>query len=207
MTSSIVAQIVGWVTFVLGASGLFVALQDALNTIWDAHPKRQGIWQTIRDRVASVGILIAIGFLLLVTTAASFAISFVSAHVQQLLPFPGAALLFGVVDWLVSIALTTVLFAVIYKYLPDTEIEWRDVWTGALVTAVAFTIGQSLIALYLGHAGVASGYGAAGSLLVLLVWIYYSSMILLLGAEFTQVYSERHGSRKDAPAAAPAAAT
>ncbi|HEV2641549.1 MAG TPA: YihY/virulence factor BrkB family protein, partial [Candidatus Elarobacter sp.] len=111
------------------------------------------------------------------------------------LPFPGAGFLFGVINLVVSLGLITLLFGLMYKYLPDAKIEWRDVWTGALVTAVAFVIGQALIALYLGKAGVASAYGAAGSLLVLLLWVYYSSMILLFGAEFTRVYAEKHGSR------------
>jgi membrane protein len=192
---SLVAQIVGWVTLVLGAAGLFAALQDALNTVWHVEPPKKGIWLTIRDRVASIGMLLAIGFLLLVTTALNAVIAYISTYVTHALPFPGAGLVFSLVNWIVSLALITVLFALMFKYLPDAKIEWRDVWAGALVTAVAFVIGQAAIAFYLGKAGVASAYGAAGSLVVLLLWIYYSSMILLFGAEFTRVYAEKHGSR------------
>jgi membrane protein len=192
---SVVTQVAGWIALVLGAAGLFAALQDALNTIWHADPPKKGLWLAIRDRVASLGMLLAIGFLLLVTTAINAAIAYVSAYVAQALPFPGAGLVFAVVNWIVSVALITLLFAMMFKYLPDVEIEWRDVWTGAFVTAVAFVIGQVLIAFYLGWAGVASAYGAAGSLLAILLWVYYSSMILLFGAEFTRVYAERRGSK------------
>jgi membrane protein len=192
---SVVAQVAGWIALVLGAAGLFAALQDALNTIWHADPPKKGLWRAIRDRVASIGMLLAIGFLLLVTTAINAAIAYVSAYVVQALPFPGAGFVFAVVNWILSVALITLLFAMMFKYLPDVEIEWRDVWTGALVTAVAFVIGQVLIAFYLGWAGVASAYGAAGSLLAILLWVYYSSMILLFGAEFTRVYAERRGSK------------
>ncbi len=191
---SIVAQVVGWILLFVGALGLFAALQDALNTVWDARPPKKGLVLAIRDRLASFGMLLAIAFLLLVTSVVNAGIGIVSTRLVALLPFPGAGLLFTVVNWVVSIALIAVLFAVMYKYLPDVKIAWEDVRVGAVVTAVAFVLGQSLIALYLAHAGVASGYGAAGSLVVLLLWIYYSSLILLLGAEFTRVYAERHGS-------------
>jgi len=192
---SIVAQVVGWVTLVLGAAGLFAALQDALNTIWHAEPPKVPILAAIRDRLASIGMLLAIGFLLLVTTALNAVVAYVSAYVASALPFPGAGWVFAVVNALVSVALIALLFALMFKYLPDTAIAWRDVWTGAFFTSAAFVIGQTIIAFYLGRAGVASAYGAAGSLLVLLLWVYYSSMILLFGAEFTRVYAERHGSR------------
>jgi membrane protein len=192
---SLVAQVVGWITLLLGAAGLFAALQDALNTVWHVDPPKKPLWTAVRDRLASIGMLLAIGFLLLVTTALNALIAFVATYVSHVLPFPGAALVFTLINWIVSVAIVTLLFALMYKYLPDAKVEWRDVWTGALVTSVAFVIGQALIALYLGKAGVASAYGAAGSLLVLLLWVYYSSMILLFGAEFTRVYAERHGSR------------
>jgi membrane protein len=194
---SIVAQVVGWVTLVLGAAGLFAALQDALNTIWHAEPPKRPILTAIRDRLVSIGMLLAIGFLLLVTTALNAVITYVSTYVAHALPFPGAGWVFALVNVLVSVALIALLFALMFKYLPDTAIAWRDVWTGAIATSAAFVIGQTLIAFYLGRAGVASAYGAAGSLLVLLLWIYYSSMILLFGAELTRVFAERHGSRAD----------
>ncbi|HEY0394115.1 MAG TPA: YihY/virulence factor BrkB family protein [Candidatus Elarobacter sp.] len=192
---SLIAQIIGWVTLVLGAAGLFAALQDSLNTVWHVEPEKKSLWVTLRDRVASMGMLAAIGFLLLVTTALNAGIAFVSSYVSHALPFPGAGVVFGLVNVVISVALISVMFAAMFKYLPDATIEWRDVWTGALFTSVLFVIGQALIALYLGKAGVSSAYGAAGSLVVLLLWIYYSSMILLLGAEFTRVYAETHGSR------------
>ncbi len=197
----VIAQVIGYVTLILGASGLFAALQDALNTVWHVEDQKRTIWQTVRDKVASLGMLLVIGFLLLVTTVLSAVLTFVATYVTHLLPFPGAGMLFGLLNWVVNIGVITLLFALIYKYLPDAKIEWRDVWTGALATSVLFVVGQQLIALYLGKAGVGSAYGAAGSLLVLLLWIYYSAMILLLGAEFTRVYSEKHGSRMSQHAA------
>jgi membrane protein len=190
-----IAQVIGWITLLLGAAGLFAALQDALNTVWHVEPPKKPLWTAVRDRLASIGMLLAIGFLLLVTTALNAVIAYVATYVAHALPFPGAGLVFALINWIVSLAIVTLLFALMYKYLPDAKIEWRDVWTGALVTAVAFVVGQALIAFYLGRAGVASAYGAAGSLLVLLLWVYYSSMILLFGAEFTRVYAETHGSR------------
>jgi membrane protein len=196
---SIVAQVVGWIVLVLGAAGLFAALQDALNTIWHAEPPKVPILTMIRDRVVSIGMLLAIGFLLLVTTAINAAITYVSTYVSVVLPFPGAGTVLAIADVLVSFLLIALLFALMFKYLPDVPIAWGDVAVGSLATSAAFVIGQTLIALYLGRAGVASGYGAAGSLLVLLLWVYYSSMILLFGAEFTRVYAERHGSHATAP--------
>jgi membrane protein len=190
-----IAQIVGWVTLVLGAAGLFAALQDALNTVWEAQPPKRPLWGQVRDRLASIGMLLAIGFLLLVTTTLNAAIAYVTTSVAHVLPFAGAGVLLALVNWVVEIALITVLFALMFKYLPDTAVAWRDVWTGSFVTAVLFVVGQSLIAFYISKAGVASGYGAAGSILVLLIWIYYSSMILLFGAEFTHVFAKRRGSR------------
>ncbi len=201
---SVLTQIVGWITLVLGAAGLFASLQDALNTIWHAEPPKLPLVAMIRDRLASVGMLLAIGFLLLVTTALNAAITYVSTYVTSALPFPGAGTLFGAVVVLVSFLLVALLFALIYKYLPDVPIAWRDVGIGALATSALFVIGQTLIGIYLGRAGVASAYGAAGSLLVLLLWVYYSAMILLLGAEFTRVYAERHGSHAGSANAEPA---
>lgn len=192
---SIIAQIVGWVTLVIGAMGLFAALQDALNTVWHVDAPRKPLWRAVRDRLASIGMLLALAFVLLVTTAVNAAIAYLATYVSHALPFPGAAIVFGALNIVVSILVIAVLFALMFKYLPDAPIAWRDVRTGSLVTAVLFVAGQALIALYLAKAGVASAYGAAGSILVLLLWVYYSAMILLFGAEFTRVYAERHGSR------------
>jgi membrane protein len=192
---SLAAQIFGWLLLIGGAAGLFAALQDALNTVWHVELPERRFWTAIRDRIASFGMLLAIGFVLLVTTVLNTAIAIVSAHFVAWLPFAGAAVLFTLVNWVVSIAVIAALFALMFKYLPDTDIAWNDVWAGALATAILFVAGQSLIALYLGRAGVASAYGAAGSLLVVLLWIYYSSLILLFGAEFTRAYAEARGSR------------
>ena len=202
---SLAAQIFGWLLLVAGAAGLFAALQDALNTVWHVELPKRRFWTTIRGHIASFGMLLAIGFVLLVTTVLNTAIAIVSAHFVAWLPFAGAALLFTLVNWIVSIAVIAVLFALMYKYLPDTSIAWNDVWAGALATAILFVAGQSLIALYLGRAGIASAYGAAGSLLVVLLWIYYSSLILLFGAEFTRAFAEARGSRS-ATAASPSSA-
>ncbi len=203
-------QIVGWITLLLGAGGLFAALQDALNTVWHAEPPKRPLWRQIRDRAASIGMLLAIGFLLLVTTALNAGITYVATSVTHQLPFAGAGWLLGLVNLVVELALVTLLFALMFKYLPDTDVAWHDVWTGALATSVLFVVGQLLIGLYIAKAGVASGYGAAGSILVLLVWIYYSSMILLFGAELTRVFAEAHGSRAgraSAPSVTPADGT
>ena len=190
----IIAQIIGWLTFIIGASGVFAALQDSLNTVWHVEPKKQSIWLTIRQRVASLGMILVIGFLLLVTFVLSAGIAFVSTYLTHLLPFPGAGLLFTIINYVFSLAVVTALFALIYKILPDATISWSDVWIGAGITSLLFVIGQFLIGLYLAKSGTASAYGAAGSLLVLLLWIYYSAMILLFGAEFTKVYAARRGS-------------
>ena len=194
---SLAAQIFGWLLLVACAAGLFAALQDALNTVWHVELPKRRFWTAIRDRIASFGMLLAIGFVLLVTTVLNTAIAIVSAHFVAWLPFAGAAVLFTLVNWIVSIAVIAALFALMYKYLPDTDIAWNDVWAGALATAILFVAGQSLIALYLGRAGITSAYGAAGSLLVVLLWIYYSSLILLFGAEFTRAYAEARGSRSE----------
>jgi len=189
----VIAQIVGWLTFILGASGVFAALQDSLNTVWHVEPAKQSLWLTVRQRIASLGMILVIGFLFLVTFALSAALAFVSTYFSHVLPFPGAALVFTLVNYGVSLAIVTILFALIYKILPDAKIDWSDVWIGSGITALLFVIGQALIGLYLAKSGAASAYGAAGSLLVLLLWIYYSAMTLLFGAEFTKVYALRRG--------------
>lgn len=189
----VIAQIIGWITFIIGASGVFASLQDALNTVWHVQPLKQSIWLTVRQRIASLGMVLVIGFLLLVTFVLSAAVAFVSTYLTHLLPFPGAGSLFTAVNYVVSLGVITLLFGMMYKYLPDAKIEWADVWIGSAITALLFVIGQALIGLYLTKSGTASAYGAAGSLLVLLLWIYYSAMILLFGAEFTKKYAERRG--------------
>jgi len=190
--SGIVAMILGFATLLLGASGAFAQLQDSLNTIWEVKPKEgRGIKGMLRDRFLSFSMVLVIGFLLLVSLAISAVLSGIGKFLADLLPMPGAvmqALNFGI-----SFAVTSLLFALIFKVLPDAEIRWRDVWVGAAVTALLFSVGRFLIGLYLGRSSVGSPYGAAGSLVVLLLWVYYSSQILFLGAEFTQVYTNRFG--------------
>jgi membrane protein len=208
----IIAQIIGWATFILAASGVFASLQDSLNTVWHVEPAKQSVWLTVRQRIASLGMVLIIGFLILVTFAAGAVLTFVSTYFTHALPFPGAGTVFTLANYLVSLIIMTVVFAVIYKILPDAKIDWSDVWVGSGITALLFVIGQVLIGLYLARSGTASAYGAAGSLLVLLLWIYYSAMTLFFGAEFTKVYAGRRGKaiaagHQTASHAAPRAAT
>jgi membrane protein len=193
---NIIAQVLGWLTFVIGASGLFVALQDSLNTVWDAKPpKHQNILIMVRDRAATLSMLVVIGFLMAMSSLLSVVISLVSTHFESALPFASAGIVFAAINWIVSIIVIAVLFGLIFKVLPDVDIAWSDVRIGALATALLFVAGQAVIGIYIGKAGVASAYGAAGALLAILVWVYYSAMILLLGAEFTKVYARRNDSR------------
>jgi len=189
---SVIAQVIGWITFIIGASSVFMALQDALNTVWDAKPpEHQDVLVMVRDRVTSLGMLLVIGFLLLLTFLLNVVIAYVSSNFTRLLPFANAGIAFAVVNWLVSVLVIALLFGLIFKFLPDVYVRWKDVEIGALCTALMFVLGQALIGLYIGKAGVASAYGAAGALLAILVWIYYSALILLLGAEFTKIYASR----------------
>jgi membrane protein len=184
--SGVLAMLAGSVLLVMGASTVFGELQNALDRIWRAPQLEQskGWWKLIRTRVASFGMILAIAFLLMVSLVAS-------ALVAAL----GTGWGLHLIDWALSFALMTVLFAAIYKVIPRVHIAWRDVWMGAAVTAALFAVGKILIGLYLGRSSVASAFGAAGSLVVLMVWVYYSSQVFLLGAEFTRLYAEEHGSR------------
>lgn len=193
-SAGILATVIGVVTLLIAASGLFGQLQDALNTIWEVQPKPdQGIWGTIRSRFLSFGMVLGIGFLLLVSLVISAALSAVGTMAVG--DQYGETLLWKVVNFVVSFGVATLLFAMIFKILPDVKINWSDVWIGALVTATLFTLGRFLISLYLGQAAPESTYGAAGSLIAILIWVYYSAQILFLGAEFTQVYARSYGSR------------
>ncbi len=188
------ATIISVVLLIVGASGLFVQLQDALNTVWNVVPKKdEGLRKLVRDRFLSFGMVLVIGFLLLVSLMLSAVLSAVSGMFGDVLP--GFAWGWQLLNAAVSFGVITLLFGLIYKILPDAEISWGDIWIGAAMTALLFTIGKALIGLYLGNSSVASAYGAAGSFVVLLLWIYYSAQILLFGAEFTQVYANRFGSR------------
>jgi membrane protein len=201
---SAIAQVVGWIAFAIGASGVFAALQDALNTVWDVKPPtHQNILIMVRDRAATIGMLLVIGFLLVMSLFLNVAIAFVSTNLTRVLPFANAGLALAAINWVVSIIVIAVLFGLIFKVLPDVDIGWRDVAIGAIVTAVMFVLGQALIGIYIGKAGVASAYGAAGALLAILVWIYYSALILLFGAEFTKIQARRSGTRPPGPSLRP----
>lgn len=192
-TTGILATILGTATLLFGASGVFGQLQDALNTIWDVKPKPgRGVWGFIRDRFFSFTMVLGTGFLLLVSLALSAGLAAVGRYVGGLIP--GAEAIWTVVNALVSFAVIAGLFALIFKYVPDVKIQWKDVLVGAVITAAFFTIGKLGLGLYLGTQGIGSAYGAAGSLVVLVVWVYYSAQILLFGAEFTQVYARFAGS-------------
>ena len=192
--TGILATIIGVVAVILGAAGFFGQLQDALNTVWEVAPKPGGgIVGMLKSRFLSFTMVLGIGFLLIVSLLASTALSYVSNFVVGVMP--GAEFLAQVLNFIISFLVITLLFAMIYKVLPDVVIAWKDVWIGAAITALLFTIGKFLLGLYLGSSSISSSYGAAGSLVVLLVWVYYSAQILLFGAEFTQVYARRYGSR------------
>jgi membrane protein len=182
----------GLVTLVFGVWGVFGQLQDALNTIWGVTPKGgRGILGIIKDRFLSFTLVLGTGFLLLTSLAISAWLAMVETYFGHLLPLPGSAL--EAMNFAVSFGVITVLFALMFKLLPDVVIAWRDVWVGAAVTSLLFTFGKLLIGLYLGKSGVASAFGAASSLVVILVWVYYSAQILFLGAEFTKVWTRRRG--------------
>ena len=194
----IFATIVGIVTLLFGALGVFNELHNALNTIWEVKVEEtkgflESIKKVVFSRFLSFSMILGIGFLLLVSLVISAALSAVQETIGNAIPV--SEILLQIVNLVISIGVITILFALIFKFLPDAEIAWRDVWLGAFVTAVLFSLGKFLIGLYLGNSAVASSFGAAGSLVVLLLWIYYSAQILLFGAEFTQVYANELGSK------------
>lgn len=192
--SGTLAAVIGGFTLLLSAGGVFAQLQDALNAVWGVEPKAgSGWWAIVKSRFLSMAMVLGVGFLLLVSLVLSAGVAAAGDVLAGLGPV-GEALAQAAVAVL-SLAVVTVLFALIFKILPDAEIAWSDVWVGAFVTAVLFVIGKVAIGLYLGHASIGSTYGAAGSFVVLLVWVYYSAQILLLGAEFTQVWASEYGSR------------
>jgi membrane protein len=196
-SSGIIATIVGIITLFVTASGVFGEMQSALNAIWKAKPKGTTVSRLIRARVASLGLVASLGFLLIVSLVVSAALAAFGNYLNGILPF-GKVLLIGL-NFVVSLLLISILFAAIYKVLPDRLLQWRDVGVGAVVTAILFTIGKSLIGWYIGSSAVASSYGAASALIVLLLWVYYSAQIFLLGAEFTKAFANRYGSKKRAP--------
>lgn len=193
-TAGVLATLISVAMLLFGASGVFGQLQASLNAIWGVKPKPgRGVLGLIQDRVLSFGFTLVVGFLLLVSLLLTAAIALIAEWIGGMMP--STETLTQVLNFILSLGLVTLLFAMMFKFLPDAEIAWRDVWIGAFLTAVFFGIGKFALGLYLGKSGVTSSYGAAGSLIVLLLWVYYSSQIFFFGAEFTQVYASRLGSR------------
>ena len=192
--AGVVAIVIGIVTVIVAATGAFTQLQEAMNTVWEVAPAPgAGILQTLRKRVLSFSLILGIAFLLLVSLVISTALAGLGNFLEDM--FPGAEWLVQILNAVISFAVITLLFALMYRYLPDAEIAWKDVFIGAALTTLLFTVGKFALGLYLGRSGATSAYGAAGSLVLILLWIYYSAQIFLFGAEFTQVYAQRHGSR------------
>ena len=201
----VLAAVIGVVALLIGATAIFAELQSALDRIWRVPaPKHQsGIWYLLRTRLLSFGLVLGLGFLLMVSLVVSAALAALGQWWAS--SIQGWDVLLEILNFAVALAIFTMLFAMIYKIMPRARISWRDVWTGAAVTALLFTVGKVLVGLYLGRSALASGFGAAGSLVVLVAWVYYSAQIFLLGAEYTWVFANRRGSRANhAVAEAPA---
>ncbi len=196
-SASAYGTVVGVGVLLIGATTVFGELQNAMDRIWrspDLPAPRGGFWSILRSRLLSAGVVLGVGFLLMVSLVASAALAALGKWWAPW--FGNMAMVANLVDWALSFLSMTALFGMIYKWLPRAKVPWSDVLVGAALTALLFTIGKFLIGLYIGRSGVASPFGAAASLVVLLLWVYYSAQIFLLGAEFTWIYSHRHGSRK-----------
>lgn len=190
---TVLSTILSVATLIFGATGVFYQLQQILNKMWEVKPKpKQKFLKLVKDRVFSFGLILAVGFLLLVSLVLSAALTAVSGWVAGNLS-DSLVIVFKVLDILVSVGVVTVLFAAMFKFLPDAKIQWRDVWSGAILTAVLFVIAKFLLGLYFGKSDPGSAYGAAGSIILIMLWVSYAGLILLFGAEFTQVNAKRHG--------------
>lgn len=190
----VVSTVVGFALLLVGATGVLIELQDAINTVWKVAPKPgRGIKGIIRERLLSFGLILSFGFILLVSLILSALLAGMGSMMSRFIP--GWVVVGYLLNYAVALGIMTALIALIYKVLPDVKIAWRDVWFGALATSVLFQLGKFAIGMYVGKASVGSPFGAAGSLAVLLVWVYYSSQIILLGAEFTRVSALRRGAR------------
>jgi membrane protein len=192
---TVLASILGIATLLFGATGVFYQMQQILNKMWEVKPKpKQKILKLIRDRVFSFGLILAVGFLLLVSLVLSAALSafadWVAGNFSESLN-----IVFKLLDILFSFAIVTILFASVYKFLPDAKISWKDVWIGALLTSALFVVAKFALGLYFGKSDPASTYGAAGSIILIMLWVSYAGLILLFGAEFTQVYANRYGKK------------
>lgn len=186
--SGVLATIIGIATLLIGATAVFGELQDAFNLIWRSKPRLRSFWLSmIFSRLLSFSLVIALGFLMLASLIVSAAITAFTSYLEMIAGATGLVL--SLINFATSFAILTLLFALLFRVLPDAAVRWRDVWLGSVITAVLFSLGKFLIGLYLGNSAIASSYGAAGSLVVILVWIYYSAQILLFGAEFTRLYS------------------
>jgi len=189
-----IATVLAVITLLFGATGVFVQLQDALNTIWEVKPKPgRGLWTFICQRMLSLAMVFGIGFLLLVSLVISAGLAAAGRWLSGALP--GGEALWQVLNFAISFAVIAALFTLMFKYLPDVKVAWRDVWLGGIITALLFTVGKYALGMYLGRSGVSSAYGAAGSLVILLLWVYYSAQILFFGAEFTRVYASHYGKK------------
>ncbi len=196
--ASVLTTVIGVITLLIGALGVFAQLQDALNTIWEVTPRaRNGLLFFLQVRLISFAMVLVVGFLLLISLVVNAVMAGVSDYLATRLPYFG--LVWAVANLLLPFAVITVLFAVMFKVLPDVDIAWRDVWPGALLTSLLFTSGKYVIGFFLGNSRIGTAYGAAGSLLIVLVWIYFSAQIVFFGAEFTQVYVRHYGKRRPMP--------
>jgi membrane protein len=195
-THSAIAGVIGVFALLLGASGVFSEMRDALNSIWHVSPEdKTGVWGLVKARFLSFGMVLGIEFLLLVSLLLSAVLAALAKYVEGILPIP--AVFLHSVDFLVSLFFITVLFAMIFKLLPNVKIAWSDVWVGASLTSLLFTVGKFIIGFYIGKSVSASAYGAAGSLVIVVAWVYYSALLLYFGAEFTRVYAKNLGSQRN----------
>ncbi|MDB5731122.1 MAG: ribonuclease [Variovorax sp.] len=204
-SKGLIAGLISAVVLIIGATSVFAELQSALDRIWHVpeSAKPSGVWAVLRSRVLSFGLILGLAFLLMVSLTVSAGVAAFGSWAGGLLP--GWEILLQIVNLVISVGISTVLFAMIFKLMPTAKIGWHDVWIGAAVTAVLFEVGKILIGLYIGKSGVTSSFAAAGSLVVLLAWVYYAAQIFLLGAEFTKVYASEHGSQASAKSAQDAA--
>jgi membrane protein len=193
-THSAIAAVIGALLLLVGASGVFTEMQDALNSIWHVNlDKNKGTWNFLKSHFLSMGMVLGIGFLLLVSLLLSTVLALVAKYLQGVLPI--SPILLHAIDLLCSLLFITVLFAMIFKWLPDAEIAWNDVWVGAGITSLLFTVGKFVIGFYIGKSVLASAYGPAGSLVIVVAWLYYAALLLYFGAEFTRVYTTQLGSQ------------
>jgi membrane protein len=194
----IFASVIGVGTLVFAAVGVVVQLKDALNTVWEVEtPPGSGIWRFVRTYIWSLAGVLSVGFLLLISLLLTAGLSAAGKYIAPYLP----EAMLQIAGFLSSFALIALLFAMMFKWLPDTPIAWRDVWLGAILTAALFEVGKFLIGLYIGKQGLESTYGAAASIVIVLIWVYYSAQLVLMGAEFTNVYARRYGSQRNATSA------